>query len=243
VIDASKFTGHGGLQLSGNSNEEVQGKINAYISLMTVSYQNLLWLIGKYHAEGVSDVSPLTDAQLLDIRVTSAFLSERLNLMLKLAHPKLALLTEYQVFDWSSTFDNAGWSRVPSKFAIIGFWRSGETRLANLEYVLAGKGFWDELGDSREADWGAALDGNWAWGRCDPAPGGGTQLIRALERSQGTSGDNWMYHLERAECVAPVGGFGSQCIEQAISPAWAPNSWMKCEGLGYYMAGIRRGSG
>jgi len=62
-------------------------------------------------------------------------------------------LTRYEVINWVDSFDNAGWSKIPDNMAIIGFWRARDTQIMNLDYVLAGQGFWTSLEGVGTSDW------------------------------------------------------------------------------------------
>lgn len=77
MVESDKFTGFGKLEVSGSADGETERKVTAYTSLMTVSFKNLLWAIGKYHSEDVSKETPLTNQRLIDLKATSDFLNSK----------------------------------------------------------------------------------------------------------------------------------------------------------------------
>lgn len=47
--------------------------------------------------------------------------------------------------------------------------------------------------------------------------------------------------LKTASCATAPVAWGSDCIERAVH--WKEESWLMCDGLGWYMSGFRRGLG
>merc|ERR550534_2066945 len=136
--------------------------------------------------------------------------------------------------DWQLSFDNEGWSTVPSGGLITGFERSGrinnnENGIYHLEYAHYIMSQWAD--SCVEADWMHQWDSNDRWVYC---PSG--TAINGLYRS--TSGEQGrLYNIETGKCCK---GVTQDCMEHIVAAELDAPGLASCPAE-YALTGMYRG--
>jgi len=137
--------------------------------------------------------------------------------------------------DWTTSFDNEGWSNAPNGAFITGLERSGrmgnnEDGIYHIEKITWIMSAWTD--SCQDADWMHQWDNNDRWVYCPS----GTALNGLYRSSSGEEGR--LHNIEYGKCCT---GVTQECFEHGVEAELDAPGLAKCP-FGYAIHGMYRGS-